>query len=111
MAWFLQAILRVGTLTVLLATFRRLFASPRAVSLAFALCALSPHVFFTTCIWNQDDYVFFFASLCMYAAVSAAVGGLTTGQIILAAAAPLCGRARRALRATGESTEAWRRPE
>lgn len=86
-AWFLQAILRVGALAVLLAILRRVFASGWAVSLALALAALSPRVFFTACIWNQDEYVFFFAMLCMYAAVAAAQTGLDASRILVAALA------------------------
>jgi 4-amino-4-deoxy-L-arabinose transferase-like glycosyltransferase len=90
-AWFLQAVLHVGALSIFLLTLRRVFASGWAVGLAFALAALAPRVFFTTCIWNQDEYVFFFATFCTYAAVAAAAAGLDAYRILLAAVAVALG--------------------
>jgi hypothetical protein len=90
-AWFLQAVLRMGALAVLLATYRRLFRSANVAIAALVLCATSPRVFFATCIWNQDDYVFFFAVVMMYVTVASIRDGVTTRRLVTAALAAALG--------------------
>ncbi len=86
-AWFLQAVWRLGALAILWATFRQIFGAGWVAALALALTTLSPRVFFSTCIWNQEEFVFFFAVLCMYFTVAVLQRGLTwSRQIGLAVA-------------------------
>jgi 4-amino-4-deoxy-L-arabinose transferase-like glycosyltransferase len=82
LAWFFQAVLRVAALGLLFLTFRRLCARPWVAAAALALAATTPRMFFTTCIWNQDEYVFFFAVVCMYLTVAAVQSGLSWPRVL-----------------------------
>jgi 4-amino-4-deoxy-L-arabinose transferase-like glycosyltransferase len=90
-AWLLQAVLRAATLCMLLAFFRRLLPSPGMAAFGLALAATEPRVFFAVSLWNQDEYVFFFATACLLLAVGAAQEGLAWWRIVAAGLAAALG--------------------
>src|SRR5262249_36508407 len=55
------------------------------------LCATSPRVFFAPSIWNQDEWVFLFAALCMYVTVALLQDGFGWTRLVVAALAAAVG--------------------